>query len=444
MIRITLSIRRVPVNKARLLNYSVSYYLRAIKPRIGGVFSFQGATGRRCAGGAVLCPGGWEGLGDLREKEAAAAAVVLEDADTGAAGDKFFAQGGVHGGVDAVGDKDKVDGLAGKERAGDIGVGAANSVPGGLLIIVQQAKHDLEDIGIFPHDQDIQGMCSISGGHRQMLYIGSKVTIMRKEFRQKVVWITGASSGIGEALAYAFSAAGARVILSSRRREELERVRQACVDPAQVRVLALDLVDIPALAGKVAEATAAFGGIDILVHNGGVSQRSLVAETGLEVQRRVMEVDYFSYVALTQAVLPHFLERGTGQFVVMSSVMGKIGTPMRSAYAAAKHALHGFFDCLRAEVSPRNIRVTILTPGYIRTNIAGNAVTRDGSPMGGSSVHIEQGLPADKAAAQILRAVAAERYEAFVGRNGLERLALLLNRLAPGVVVRMAPKMAPK
>jgi len=267
---------------------------------------------------------------------------------------------------------------------------------------------------------------------------------MRNHFGNKVVWITGASSGIGEALAYAVSAAGGKLILSSRRPDELERVRMACSSPDQVKVLVMDLMDIPALAARTAEAIGLFGQIDLLVHNGGISQRSLVIETSLDVHRRVMELDYFSYVALTQAVLPHFVRRGGGHFAVMSSVMGKIGTPMRSAYAAAKHALHGFFDCLRAEVSPSNIRVTILTPGYIRTNIALHAVTKDGSSLGKISTSIEKGLSADKAAAQIMRALGRGAFEAYIGKTGPEKMALWINRLAPGFLIRQASKMVPK
>jgi dehydrogenase/reductase SDR family member 7B len=270
-----------------------------------------------------------------------------------------------------------------------------------------------------------------------------KVNDMRKEFHDKVVWITGASSGIGEALAYAYSAAGARVILSSRRADELGRVKRSCAQPEEVRVLPLDLLEISSFAAKTAEAITFFGQIDLLIHNGGIAQRSLVKDTSMEVHRRVMEVDYFSYVALTQAVLPHFIQRKVGHFAVVSSVMGKIGTPMRSAYAAAKHALHGFFDCLRAEVSSLNIKVTILTPGYIRTNIAQYALTADGSPTTRASTEIEHGLPADKAARQILRALSRGDYEAFIGRVGLEKLGLLLNRFAPGILIRIAPKQVP-
>jgi dehydrogenase/reductase SDR family protein 7B len=261
---------------------------------------------------------------------------------------------------------------------------------------------------------------------------------------EKVVWITGASSGIGEALAYAFSAAGARVLLSARRTEELERVKVACANPGMARVLPLDLLDVASFAERVKEAVGAFGQVDILVHNGGITQRGYVADTELAVQRQVMEVDYFSYVALTKAMLPHFIERRSGQFVVMSSVMGKIGTPMRSAYAAAKHALHGFFDCLRAEMAEYNVRVTVLTPGYIRTNISQHAVTKDGTALGVQSTNIEKGLPVERAARQMMRAIRRKKYEAYIGKRSMEWVAVVLNRLAPRLVMKLAPKFVPK
>jgi short-subunit dehydrogenase len=265
------------------------------------------------------------------------------------------------------------------------------------------------------------------------------------KFTNKVVWITGASSGIGEALAYAFSVAGARLLLSSRRTEELERVKAACARPDLARVLPMDLLDIPSFAVRTAEAIGAFGQVDILVHNGGVTQRSLVVETELEVQRRVMELNYFSYVALTKEILPHFISRQSGHFVVMSSVMGKIGTPMRSAYAASKHALHGFFDCLRAEVATSNIQVTILTPGYVQTNISQHALTKDGTELGTASENIAHGFPADKAAAQMLRAIGRGAFEAYIGKpGGGERLALVMNRWAPAVLIRQVRKHPPK
>lgn len=267
---------------------------------------------------------------------------------------------------------------------------------------------------------------------------------MKGEFKDQVVWITGASSGIGEAAAYALSASGARLILSSRREAELERVKANCSNPANVKVFPLDLTDSDGLADKVPAAIALFGHIDIMMHNGGVTQRSLVAETDIAAHRLVMELDYFSYIILTKALLPHFLGRKSGHFVVTSSVMGKIGTPMRSAYAAAKHALHGYFDCLRAEVSREGIHVTLLTPGYIRTAIYQSAVTGNGQKFGGASTEIDNGYPAEKAAAQILKAIKKGTYEPYIGRWGEEKLALLVNRFLPGLLIRMMPGREPK
>lgn len=267
---------------------------------------------------------------------------------------------------------------------------------------------------------------------------------MKKSFKNQVVWITGASSGIGEALAYALSVEGAKLILSSRREAELERVRANCSNPVQVQVLPLDLTEGAGLEAKVPQAIALFGQIDIMVHNGGITQRSLVADTAIDVHRKVMELDYFSYIILTKALLPHFLDRKSGHFVVTSSVMGKIGTPMRSAYAAAKHALHGYFDCLRAEVSRYGIQVTLLTPGYIRTAIAQSAITADGSQSGGPSEQIDNGYPAEKAAKQILKAIKSGAYEAYIGRLGEEKLALFVNRFIPNLLIRMMPGREPK
>lgn len=267
---------------------------------------------------------------------------------------------------------------------------------------------------------------------------------MSNYFSGKVVWITGASSGIGEALAYTLGAEGAQLILSSRRADELERVRKACTNPGLVRVLPLDLGDADSLAAKTVDAIALFGHVDVMVHNGGISSRGTVEETDVSVHRRVMELDYFGYIGLTRALLPHFITRKQGHFVVTSSVMGKIGTPMRSAYAAAKHALHGYFDCLRAEVSPMGIHVTVLTPGYIQTAVSVNALTKDGTPLGAVSENIAHGLDAAAASRQIMRAVAARKFEVYIGKFGAERLALWLMRFAPWILMRQAPKFAPK
>jgi NAD(P)-dependent dehydrogenase (short-subunit alcohol dehydrogenase family) len=255
----------------------------------------------------------------------------------------------------------------------------------------------------------------------------------------QVVWITGASSGIGEALAYGLSARGAKLILSSRRIAELERVKDSCDHPDQVHILPLDLTDSASLEAKVPAAIALFGHIDIMVHNGGMSQRAMVADTAIAVHREVMELNYFSYIILTKALLPHFMERRSGYFVVTSSVMGKIGTPMRAAYAASKHALHGYFDSLRAEVGQYGIKVTIIKPGYINTPIA--VIAGDGSFLTSQSEQLGAGLPADEAALQIIRAIQNETYEPYIGKFiGEERLALFVKRFFPKLFTRLIPR----
>lgn len=186
-------------------------------------------------------------------------------------------------------------------------------------------------------------------------------------FRDQVVWITGASSGIGEALAYAVSERGARLIVSARREQKLLEVQAACADPHAHLVLPLDLTDPEAIEPAATAALKHGNRIDILIHNAGLSQRSLAKHTSLEVVRRILETNFFGTVALTVALLPAMLERRVGRFVVVTSLVGKFGTPLRSAYAASKHALHGFFDSLRAEVALTRARMAqeiraILTP----------------------------------------------------------------------------------
>lgn len=246
-----------------------------------------------------------------------------------------------------------------------------------------------------------------------------------------VVWITGASSGIGAALAREWARRGARVILSARDEERLARVRGACRDPESHLVLPLDLEESGSLKAAVAVALDAHGRVDVMVHNGGVSQRSLAESTALEVDRRVMEIDYFGTVALTKAVLPSMLERGAGRFVVISSLVGKIGTPMRSGYSAAKHALHGFFESLRAEVHGRGVRVTMVCPGFVRTEVSIHALTGDGSEQGSMDRAQERGMSPEDCARRIVRAAEAGRAEVLVG--GKEVWAVRLARLFPGL-----------
>lgn len=258
-------------------------------------------------------------------------------------------------------------------------------------------------------------------------------------FEQKVVWITGASSGIGEALAHAFAREGARLVLSSRRPEELERVRRACARPDDHVVVPLDLRRGETFPSVVGEVLARCRRIDVLVNNGGVSQRALATNTAPEVERTLMEVNYFGPVALTRAVLPSMRANRAGQVVVVSSVMGYIGTPGRSTYAAAKHALHGYFDSLRAEVEREGIKVTLACPGYVRTAVSANALGPQGERNDRTDPTHLSGIAPEKCATAIVRGVARGQQEIYVG--GWEVAGIYLKRFAPWLLSRLLRRM---
>lgn len=253
----------------------------------------------------------------------------------------------------------------------------------------------------------------------------------------KVIWITGASSGIGEALAIALSKKGAKLILSARRRDELERVQQLCA-PAEVKLLPLDLTAADTLREATRAAVGCFGHIDVLVNNGGISQRSFVQETDMEVYRRIMEVNFFGGTALTHHLISHFVSRNQGQFVVISSVAGKYGAPFRSGYAASKHALHGFYDALRAEYWKNNIKVTMVCPGIIRTPISYSALKGDGSKNNKMDDLQSKGMAVEKCAAEIVRAMQGEREEVYIG--GKEIILVYVKRFLPSVFSKIIRK----
>jgi short-subunit dehydrogenase len=250
-----------------------------------------------------------------------------------------------------------------------------------------------------------------------------------------VIWITGASSGIGEAAARKFSTEGFYLILSARNMQELERVKNSCAFPEDCRILPLDLTSSADFSEKVATAISFFRQVDMVLHNGGISQRSLIKDTKLEVDRKLMEVNYFGTVALTKAILPHFLARKKGQFGVVTSLVGKFGSPFRSSYAGAKHALHGFFDTLRAEHHQDGITVTLICPGFIRTQVSINAVTGDGTPLGEMDQAQDQGMSPEACAKQLYRAMKAKKEEVYIG--GKETLAVYLKRFLPGLFSRI-------
>ena len=257
--------------------------------------------------------------------------------------------------------------------------------------------------------------------------------------KDKVVWVTGASSGIGEALALTLVEAGARVIISARREAELERVKAATSAPDRVAIVPLDLTDLDAMPTKAEEAYAAFGSIDVLINNGGISQRDLALNTTLEVDERIMKVNYLGTVALTKAVVPTMAARKSGHIVTISSLTGKFGTPYRSAYAASKHALHGFFDSLRAELYEQNVKVLLVAPGFIRTQISVNALVGSGEALGKMDDAQANGMPAETCAKIIIKAIEREREEILVG--GLREVAgVYVKRLFPRLFSRIIRK----
>lgn len=259
------------------------------------------------------------------------------------------------------------------------------------------------------------------------------------KFQDKIVWITGASSGIGEALAYAFSKEGASVVLSARRKEALARVAANCPGPSYVFPLDLTL---PAQIKETAEAVLKeVGPIDILVNNGGMSMRALTQDTSVEVDRKIMEVNYFGHIILTKAVLPSMLDRKQGHIAAISSITGKFGFPLRSAYSAAKHALHGFFETLGLELNGKGIDVSLINPGRINTEISLHALNGQGKAHGQMDQGQAAGMPAEVCAEKILQAIYKQKKEANIG--GKEILMVYFKRYLPSLFRRIATRVSP-
>jgi len=256
------------------------------------------------------------------------------------------------------------------------------------------------------------------------------------KFGGKIVWITGASSGIGEALARHFARLGSRLILSARRENELERVRQTCSGALSISIRPLDLSKPETMTAAAESVLAGEGPVDVMVHNGGISQRAFAFDTSYAIDDLIMRTNYLGPVALTKALLPSMRSRHEGQFIVVTSVLGKLGLPGRSAYCASKHALHGFFDTLRAEVSKDNIGVTLVLPGWVRTNISINALTGNGSAQRKMDSGTASGFSPEVCAERIVAAAEAGREEVQIVRLQ-ERAALLLSRFGPGLFRRV-------
>lgn len=260
-------------------------------------------------------------------------------------------------------------------------------------------------------------------------------------YKDKIVWVTGASSGIGEALVKQLASAGAKVILSARRESELHRVKQACGEDGERCVLVpLDLEDQRSINDAIHKVKTLIGTVDVLINNGGISQRALTAETPIEITRKLMEINFFGAVALTKSVLPGMIKRGAGNIVVVSSIAGKFGFPLRSAYSASKHACHGYFETLDLELREQGVQVTIACPGRVKTNISKAALDKDGKPSSSMDPGIADGISAHKCAKKMLKAIAQGRSEILIG--GKELTMVYLKRFIPSLFRKIARKIS--
>lgn len=260
------------------------------------------------------------------------------------------------------------------------------------------------------------------------------------ELKNRNVWITGASSGIGEALALALAAAGARVIVSARRADRLEVVRRRCeaVGPG-ARSLTLDLEDTASLPAAAQHAAELQGPIDILINNAGIGQSSLALDTDIAVSERIMRINYLGTVALTKAVLPSMLARDEGQIAVVTSLLGKFGVKRRSSYAASKHALHGYFDSLRCELLDTQLTISLVCPGWVATELESHALRGDGSLRGETKTGTD-GLTPEQFAGPALKAIRRGKPEVYIG--GPEVRGVWAKRFAPSMLTRVLARTA--
>ena len=230
------------------------------------------------------------------------------------------------------------------------------------------------------------------------------------------------------------AAAGAKVVISARRRTALDAVRAESAHPNNVAIVTLDQDDLEQSAVAARQALAVYGGLDVVILNGGVSQRSLAIETDLAVDTRLMTVNFLANVAITKAILPALIAQPRAKIGVVSSLVGVVGSPYRTGYAASKHALHGFFDSLRAEI-PETVSITMVCPGFVKTNVSVNALTGNGRALGTMDRAQARGLDVEPTAARALAALDAGKREVYIA--GPEGKAVWLQRFAPGLLARM-------
>lgn len=256
-------------------------------------------------------------------------------------------------------------------------------------------------------------------------------------YKGKIIWITGASSGIGEALTYAYAMRGAKVVISARRADELNRVRQNCGDRAKdVFLLPLDLSQMKDVGFIYAQAKQLAGGApDVLINNGGMGHLGHALQMPERIERQVMEVNFWSHVAITKAVLPDMLTRKSGTIVAISSILGHFGSPGLAAYAASKHAVLGYFESLREDLVGTGIHVALVAPGFINTNVTKASLTATGEVYGQNSVAQEKGMKPEIFAEKLIRKLEKKKNYIFIGRS--EILAVPFKHFAPNLFFRV-------
>ena len=260
--------------------------------------------------------------------------------------------------------------------------------------------------------------------------------------KDKLVCITGASSGIGESLAYAFANEGSRLLLCARNLEKLQQVKEKCIGASSVHLLKVDLSKYEEIEQHFDPVLSEIGDIDILINNAGISQRTTVIDSTIDVDKKIMDINYFGLVALTRYVLPSMVRRKSGHMVAISSVAGYISTSHRSAYAASKHAVRAWYDSLRSEVFKYNIKVTVICPGYIHTDITINALNSKAESYGKMDTNQAKGMSANECASKIVDTIKAGKSELLVG--GKETKFVLLKRLFPGLVEKRLRDVIPQ
>lgn len=260
-------------------------------------------------------------------------------------------------------------------------------------------------------------------------------------FKEKKVWITGASSGIGEALVYELAGRGAKLVISSNDEQGLDRVKKACPGrSAEVICAPFDLSDTSGIEAIAEQQVKNLGGIDYLINIGGISQRARIDETPMWLDRKIFEINYFGTIALTKAILPYMIKQKSGHIAATSSISGRFGFPLRSAYSASKQALHGFFETLYLENKKNNIRSSVIIPGRVRTNISLHALDSEGKEHGKMDQGQDGGISPEEAAKKILRGITMNKREILVG--GRELTMLYIRRIWPWLFFRLGDKIS--